>query len=346
MIPREDAECILNCEREREKKNMSAYASSSSSSFASIQQGGGGGEDETAEILQLTQEALNLANVAILFDKQDNFVGAYDYYDKCILNIDEVMSKLPKSSNQWMKLMDLRSQYDDRMDSLKEMEASRTSMMSNFGLSTNKPNSEGMKSNKSNKSKQKYSSEDVNFSEMSLDSFVYEEPPKDMQAIPYWQLRCIQRTIESGGYLSDSLFIPRNVWQQTDVKFSGIQIKSTAFEIIIRLITNQIEILSMRVEEATMAAAEQVFCHVAEELFALQNQLSKSFPYIKENVVLDKDDVDAAYTRDSLFSNVVTPSNSNNINTTSANNTNSNNAVNASGKNTVSVTTSLLVIMC
>ena len=301
------------------KEKMTSFASSSGAMSTA--------DDETSEILQLTQEAFNLANVAILFDKQDNFIGAYDYYDKCILNIDEVMSKLPRSSLQWKKLMEIRSQYDDRMDQLKEMENNKNSMMSNFGLTSSKPIDMSKQVHKSSKNKHKLT-EDMNFSEINVEGFQYEEPPKDMQDIPYWQLRCIQRTIETGGYLSDSLFIPMKVWQQTDVKFSGIQIKSTAFEIIIRLITNQVEILSMRIDEATVAAAEQVFSSIAEELLALQNQLSKSFNYIKENVVTEKEE-NELYNRESLYSNSTA---TNSISSS----TSSNNLASQSGKNVVS----------
>eukprot|EP01039_Chlorochromonas_danica_P019639 gene19639-23806_t len=97
-------------------------------------------EDSTTsvaeEILQLTQDALNLANVACHFDKIENYSGAYDYYDKCILSIDEVMSKLPPSSAQWHQLNVIRAQYDDRMDTLKEIEANRSSFFRSSESST------------------------------------------------------------------------------------------------------------------------------------------------------------------------------------------------------------------
>ena len=49
-----------------------------------------------------------------------NLVGACDYYDKCILTIDEVLNKLPHSSVEWKKLLEIRLQYDDRMELLRE----------------------------------------------------------------------------------------------------------------------------------------------------------------------------------------------------------------------------------
>ena len=49
-----------------------------------------------------------------------NLVGACDYYDKCILTIDEVLNKLPHNSSEWKKLLEIRVNYDDRMELLRE----------------------------------------------------------------------------------------------------------------------------------------------------------------------------------------------------------------------------------
>lgn len=260
-----------------------------------------GGDDAelVAEIMALTQEALNLATVAIHFDKQDNFVGAYDYYDKCILNIDEVMSKLPRTSAQWMKMMELRISYDDRMEQLKEMEKDRNSVfgsarsssissadssVSATTISSTTSGKVGSSSSASKLAKAKLQAqEDLNFVEMSLESFVYEPPPSNVPEIPFWQLRNIQRTIEDGGYITEAMFIPKRCWTQTDVKFHGLNVKTAAFEIVINLINTNVDILQMKSDEISLIQAEESFQKVLEELLSLQNQLSKSFSYIKES---------------------------------------------------------------
>lgn len=287
------------------------------------------GEDaETvAEIMSLTQEALNLATVAIHFDKQDNFIGAYDYYDKCILNIDEVMSKLPRTSAQWMKMMELRISYDDRMEQLKEMEKDNRNSMSMFGgggggggggssTSSASVRSVSMESSSSMASTTSTTSstggggtpskgaatsssssakllmkaklqaqEELNFVEMSLESFVYEPPPTNVPEIPFWQLRNIQRTIEDGGYITEAMFVPKRCWTQTDVKFLGLNSKTAAFDFIVNLLNSYVDPLVMKSDEASVTQAEEAFQKVMEELISLQNQLSKSFSYIKESKV-------------------------------------------------------------
>lgn len=236
------------------------------------------------EIISLTQDALNLANAACHFDKIENFAGAYDYYDKCILNIDEVMSKLPHTSNEWKRLMQLRMTYNERMDSLREIETYRSSF---FKSSVSSLTSETTVRTSSGKfvatfHGKQLSPEDMNFTEMDLSPFTFEKPPTTLVDVPYWTLRNICRTIETGGYLTESFFIPKSVWSQHDVKFNGISAKTAAFEIIIKLITMNIENLSIQIDEASLSRAEMAILNTQDELIALQNQLAKPFPYIKE----------------------------------------------------------------
>jgi hypothetical protein len=235
---------------------------------------------DDADLLQLTHEALDLATAACHFDKEENFVGAYDYYDKCILNLDEIMGKLPPTTSQWRKLMDLRTQYDDRMDQLKELENNRGSL---FGFNKNSDTTRSSLST-SSKKKPKFGNEGFQFHEMSItEEFVFEEPPKNLAEIPFWQLRNVKKSIETGAFFTKSLFIPKHIWQQADgVKFSGLTAKTAAFEIILNLMANDIDSLYFSADDDSLTLAEHTFLTVEEELMSLRNQLSKSFPYIKE----------------------------------------------------------------
>lgn len=239
------------------------------------------------EILQLTQEALNLANAAVHFDKQEIHGGAYDYYDKCILNIDEIMSKLPPGSEQWRKLMHLRVTYDERMEVLKEIEANRNSF---FGRSSNDlPRSTTGSSNsgKFSFSKKKVlHADDLSFTEIDIAAqFTCEAPPTSMTEVPYWTLRNIRSSIVRGGFLCEGCFVPKAVWTQTEnVKFTGITAKTAAFEILLRIV-NSIEDLPLSPHDQSLSQVEAALLSAQDELLAMQNQLSKPFPYIKEVLV-------------------------------------------------------------
>jgi hypothetical protein len=281
---------------------------------------------DDADLLQLTHEALDLATAACHFDKEENFVGAYDYYDKCILNLDEIMGKLPPTTSQWRKLMDLRTQYDDRMDQLKELENNRGSL---FGFNKNSDTTRSSLST-SSKKKPKFGNEGFQFHEMSItEEFVFEEPPKNLAEIPFWQLRNVKKSIETGAFFTKSLFITKHIWQQADgVKFSGLNAKTAAFEIILNLMANDIDSLYFSADDDSLTLAEHTFFTVEEELMSLRNQLSKSFPYIKEMSLISSTASvvsSSARNEESESSSHLTDNNNNNNNNTNMTNINNSN---------------------
>lgn len=179
--------------------------------------------------------------------------------------------------------MQLRMIYNERMDSLRETETYRSSF---FKSTVAKESAETTVRTGSGKFvasfRGKLSPEDMNFTEMDLSPFSLEKPPTTQVDVPYWTLRNICRTIETGGYLTESFFIPKLVWSQHDVKFNGINAKAAAFEIILKLIASNIEKLQIQIEESSLSRAEMAILSTQDELIALQNQLAKPFTYIKE----------------------------------------------------------------
>ncbi len=103
-------------------------------------------QDDESEIVKLTTAALDLAVTAVHFDNTLHLVGACDYYDKTILHLDEVMNKLPRSSEEWQQLMQLRTKYDDRLETLREIEKSRHDIsMLSLGGDGNSGSRKGLK---------------------------------------------------------------------------------------------------------------------------------------------------------------------------------------------------------
>jgi hypothetical protein len=130
--------------------------------------------------------------------------------------------------------------------------------------------------------KRALSQDDLNFTEIDIpNQFTYEQPPASITDIPYWTLRNIKRSIISGAYITESVFVPKPVWTQTDVKFAGIPVKTTAFEILLRVIES-IENSHISADEVSLTPFEISLQVAQDELLSLQNQLSKPFPYIKE----------------------------------------------------------------
>jgi hypothetical protein len=58
----------------------------------------------------------------------------------------------------------------------------------------------------------------------------FEEAPRSMLLMPYWQLRCVYKSLWYGAFLHADLFLPRQAWEQDGVRFSGINVKIAAFK--------------------------------------------------------------------------------------------------------------------
>lgn len=234
------------------------------------------------EILRLTQVALELANLAVHYDTMQQTVVACDYYDKCILHLDEVLNKLPMGSREWNALMQLRGKYDDRMETLRDMENSKFDIGGLVG-------GDGKKINKTPKRRKQSlvlfeEDEQLTTLDQSQTNKLL-EPPTSIIQLPYWQMKVVQRTILNGGFLTPTLFVPKNVWNQYGVKFSGIVAKSSAFKDMINLISTHIEHITLENSEESFENAAMVLKGLLEEFISLQNQLSKSFPFIREVIV-------------------------------------------------------------
>ena len=135
-------------------------------------------------------------------------------------------------------------------------------------------------------------------------SLGYEPPPTSTLKMSYWQLRIIGNSIENGGYLTPNLYIPKNLWTQYGVKFSGLSAKTSAFQTIIANLNNHLSILDLPIIDENniedensqlnllqcLRNAHAALKSISEEFNNLQNQLSKPFPFIRETVK-EKDDV-------------------------------------------------------
>lgn len=112
----------------------------------------------------------------------------------------------------------------------------------------------------------------------------FEPPPKSLVALPYWQLRVLGRTIERGGLVTPTLHVPRDVWQQHGLKFSALQVKTMAFQDIVSTVNTTIAPLAMPSlgDHQGMWVFVKVLAAAHRDMIALQNQLSRSFPFVAE----------------------------------------------------------------
>ena len=243
-------------------------------------------------LIRLATSALELANTAVHFDNKQNLIGACDYYDKCILHIDEVLSLLSVGSIEWNEFASLRSKYDDRMETLRDLEKGKFDM----SLSLGSGNAGGSidKKQQVKIAKRKRQSmlmfEEVSFMNAITDTKEYISPPVESTKRPYWQMRVLHDSIKEGAYLTPSIYIPTSVWTQVGVKFAGLHAKTTAYKSLVHLMGTLASLPFDDTEHALMNALLSLKS-VSEEIVLLQNHLSKSFNFIRE-VVVDVEDKD------------------------------------------------------
>lgn len=244
---------------------------------------------EENEIIRLTTTALELATTAVHMDNSLQLIPACDYYDKCILHLDEVLNKLPATSPEYSELMNLRTKYDDRMETLRDIEKSRFELTTLTGGSGGSGGSTAAEAKKIHRQRKKRQSLVMFEEDEQLDQFLdnvethkFEQPPVDVLRRPYWHMRLISRAINHGEFLTPAIFIPKSVWKQLGVKFSGLHAKTSAFKTLIYLIETSVEPLVFDETEHTLNNAFLTLKSLLEELVILQNQLSKSFPFIRE----------------------------------------------------------------
>ena len=238
------------------------------------------------DLIRLATTALELANTAVHFDNKQNLIGACDYYDKCILHIDEVLSLLPVGSIEWNEFASLRSKYDDRMETLRDLEKGKFDMSLSLGSSGQNNTSAERKPAKSTKRKRQsllLFEEDsfLNMSSSSLQAKEYVAPPVEPAKRPFWQMRNVQNSITEGAYLTPCIYIPSAVWSQVGVKFAGLHAKTTAYKSLIHLMSTLASLPFDDTEHALMNALLSIKS-VSEEIVLLQNHLSKSFNFIRE----------------------------------------------------------------
>jgi hypothetical protein len=237
------------------------------------------------ELTAILEEALSLANIACQYDKLQNFVLACEYYDKALLCMDEVLNRLPPRSDEWAQLLQMRTEYDERMEKIRETESL------NFNLAALTLGVSGKGEDKFRRKRLAFIDE-ARFDETNMQSPIFVPPDESDLRLPYWQLRAIKLSIEQGAFITSSIFLPQKVWAQSGVKISGLSAKSTAFQMIINVLAaSSLETVPQIVNESSLKLIVPALVSIEVEYFELQNQLSKSFPFIKEIEVASKDEV-------------------------------------------------------
>ena len=106
-----------------------------------------------------------------------------------------------------------------------------------------------------------------------------EPVPTSLIKKPYWQLRCIERSIKTGGFLSPDLFLPKQAWDQSHLKIAGYSAKMSAFQAIHLLLT-EIQVTFSEIASTSPDKIYNIVSNLVEEFRGIQNQLTQPFSFV------------------------------------------------------------------
>ncbi len=150
----------------------------------------------------------------------------------------------------------------------------------------------------------------VPFNDKLSPKFLSVEPlevvPTSQFLRPYWLLRVLRRVILSGGYISSRIYVPKLVWSQPGVKFTGLSAKTSAFEQLLIAIKSRVflaEPLPHDSEGLYNTVTE--LKHLSRDLIQIQNNLSKPLPFIREVTLAKENHASPARTSNVIEKNVL-----------------------------------------
>jgi hypothetical protein len=122
-----------------------------------------------------------------------------------------------------------------------------------------------------------------------------EAPEEDASARrPFWQLRLVHRSILFGGFVSPTIYVPRDVWRQHNAKFNALSIKIGVFEnLLIHLQRHVVPVFDPErpsldgnagAEDLVHGAADAVIAaleRTVDHLKAAQTEIARSFSFVQ-----------------------------------------------------------------
>ncbi|KAK9727765.1 hypothetical protein K7432_001584 [Basidiobolus ranarum] len=133
---------------------------------------------------------------------------------------------------------------------------------------------------------------DIVLEEPQEGTSLFEDPPQKPELQPFWLMRCFERSMMNGGFISARMYIPRSLWYQSGARLSAIEAKISACELITATLYNMVlslgqiipntntpSVTNMKEVDITMLLKElESFDTV---LYSVQNNLAKKLSFIE-----------------------------------------------------------------
>jgi len=107
-------------------------------------------------------------------------------------------------------------------------------------------------------------------------------PPADITFRPFWVMKVMAKTVQSGGFLTPKIYVPKSVWFQDGMKFLALR---TKIESCAAINESLLKMKEIPIDDPEVAKELELFCTL---LGSIQNTLAKTMYFISEY----KDDTD------------------------------------------------------
>ncbi|CAG8496595.1 10006_t:CDS:2 [Scutellospora calospora] len=107
-------------------------------------------------------------------------------------------------------------------------------------------------------------------------SGISELPPNDVHLKPFWLMRLLERTMTTGGYLTQKLYIPRNLWLQGHAKLTAIDAKVSSCDVVLNCL---VRLSKTSVDD--MDVLVKVLEGIEPIIEGLQNSLARKLSYVE-----------------------------------------------------------------
>ncbi|ORX78177.1 hypothetical protein K493DRAFT_412385 [Basidiobolus meristosporus CBS 931.73] len=132
---------------------------------------------------------------------------------------------------------------------------------------------------------------DIVLEEPKDDTPRLEQPPQKLELQPFWLMRCFERSMIGGGFISSKMYIPRSLWYQGGARLSAIEAKISACELLTATLYNMALSLGQSIPPSTTSTAnlrESDIVVLLRELesfdtvlYSVQNNLAKKLSFIE-----------------------------------------------------------------
>ncbi|KAK9696375.1 hypothetical protein K7432_012504 [Basidiobolus ranarum] len=133
---------------------------------------------------------------------------------------------------------------------------------------------------------------DIVLEEPQEGASLLEQSPQKLELQPFWLMRCFERSMVSGGFISNKMYIPRSLWYQSGARLSAIEAKISACELITATLYNMALSLGQNIPPTSTTPAthfkELDIVILLKELesfdtvlYSVQNNLAKKLSFIE-----------------------------------------------------------------